>query len=174
MPFLALLGNPIVRYAGAALGILLAIWAFYGWAHHRGALGERAGWEKVVAEQKAVAAKLYADKLAEIAAIERDREALNTKLSQEVSDARQKNTSAVARFNAALAVRLREQARSAAANCAARSAAPPGAARDTELEAPGIFLDRAAIEAARNLASVADDTAAVMKACQKWAIQNGR
>lgn len=169
---IALLANPLVRYAAAIAGVLLAVWGFYGWAHHRGAVSERAIWEKLVAEQKSEAARLIAEKTAQLAAEEKKSEELNVRLSKEVADARAETSSALDRYNAA--VRLRVQAGHGSSCPAPRSPEAAGPVGNPELATPGIFVSEQALRDLGNLASVADDTAAVMAACKAWALEHGR
>ncbi|CAB4202382.1 hypothetical protein UFOVP1623_51 [uncultured Caudovirales phage] len=164
--------SPLFRYAAIALAVLGFLGAVYGVGRIHGATKANARWEAGMARQATVAAKLYSDKLAEIAALERDRETLNTRLSKEVADAREETADALGKFNAA--VRLRVRTQGATANCPAGSPPTASARSGAELEATGIFVSREALEAAGALAAGADATEAVMKACRAWAISVGR
>jgi hypothetical protein len=173
MPFLALLGNPLIRYAAAGLGMLLALWGAYSWAYGR---GERAADERHAVEMQRfrdATVKLAEDRRAEIAARERANEELNTRLSKEVSDARQETDTAHAAYNRAVADKLRAQ-RNAGSCSAPGSPTPAGAAGSAELAAPTLQLDGQALVDLGNLASMADNTESVMKACKAWAISVGR
>lgn len=171
MPFLALLSSPLVRYALAFAGVMALLGGLYGLGHHNGALGERGHWEALIADQKAAAAKLIADRVAENAAKEAQSEALNVKLSKEVADAHAETVSALDAYNRA--IRLRSQG-GGTCRSPAGTAQATGAGSNPQLEAPGIFVSVDALHDLGNLAAAADDLTAVMSACKAWAMSNGR
>ena len=173
MPFLALLGNPLVRYSAAVVGILLAVWGFYGWAEHRGALNERGIWQKKMDEQKADAARLIAEKTAAIAAEESRTAALNNQLEENTANARREIETARNDFDRRLAQRVREQgSRLSCPNPGKPQADSPGGGEN--VAGTSLNVPEQAVRDIATLAKEADELVAVMAACKSWAVEHGR
>ena len=170
---IALLASPLFRYGMAIAGVLAALGGLYGYGHHQGALSERAHWEAAIAEQKAQAAQLIADRVAENNALEAKSEALNAKLEQDHAAATQEIDAAHADYDRAVADRLRIQ-RSRPSSCPAGASEAPNPGSGQSLESPGIFISQRTLTDLGNLAAGADELVATMKACQVWAATVGR
>jgi hypothetical protein len=170
---LALWANPLVRYGVAIAGVLAGLGGLYGWAHHNGALSEREAWQTAIAAQKADAAKMIADRVAENARQEAVSEALNAKLSKEVADAHAQTDDALVAYNRAVAdrVRLSRSRPSCATPPAAETPSPGG---NPQLDPAGIWISGDAAIALGAKSAAADDTQAVMSACKSWALEHGR
>lgn len=172
MPFLALLGNPLIRYAAAGLGMLLALWGAYSWAYGRGESAADARHAVEMQRFRDATVKLAEDRRTEIAARERANEELNTRLSKEVSDARQETDTAHGLYNDA--VRMLVKARSVNPNCTPRGSEATNSSGNQELETRGIFISEGAAVYLGDRAAASQNTESVMAICQKWAFENGR
>lgn len=170
---IALIASPLFRYGVGALLLLGVVGGIYGKGRTDGRASERVKWERVMAEQKAEAARLIDARNVEIA-VERERTAaLNNKLEETVANDRREIDSRLADYNRAVAERLRaERARNSCA--AARQAEAGGASSSEDVAAPGITVSS---EAARDLGALmaeADELTSVMTACKAWALDHGK
>lgn len=165
--------SPLFRYGMAAILVLGLLGAIYGKGHSDGTDKANRIQEARIARMVDESAKLQTQRIADIAALERERESLNTRLSKEVSDAHQETADAHLAYNAAVDKLLRSRPR-VAANCPTGTAETASAPRDTELATPTGEFNRETFTDLGNLAAAADNTEAVMKACQAFAISVGR
>ncbi len=167
---IALLASPLFRYGLAVVGMLAGA---YGYAHHQGALSERAVWEKRVEAQAKEAARLIAAKIAENAALEAKSQALNTQLETDHATAARTIDAAHDAYNRAVAERVR-LARSRPSCAAPGSAETTGSAGSSDVAAAGVYVSESSLRDLGTLAAQADELVATMTACRAWAVEHGR
>ncbi len=175
MPFLALLGNPLVRYGLAAIAVLSLLGGLYGVGHHQGALSERHAWEGRVAEQKAQAADL----LAKINKANADKAAADALFARTLDEAHANEERRIAESASAAERGFSERLRRIAGSRVSCPSTPGPSTSDTRQPAddPTGGRDRLSAEIGRDFAEVgkaAGILSTYVKECQAWVAKNGR
>ena len=163
----------LILWMSALVAIIVAGIVLVAWAEHRGAMLERAGWEKKETQRQKDTADLLRKHADEVAALTLQYNLNNVKVSSD----HEKELEALRRDRAAdrAAVDRAGGLRVTRAVCgpAAGQAEAPGAGGRDEASASTVRLPERVENDLWALADRADEVSAQLRACQAWIVTNG-
>jgi hypothetical protein len=163
----------LILWLAAVMAIIIAGIVLVAWAEHRGAMLERAGWEKKETQRQKDTADLLRKHAAEVAALTEQYHLNNLKVSfdheNELEALRRDRAADRLAFDRAGGLRIPR----AVCNPPAGQAEAPGAGGRDDAGAATVRLPESVENDLWALADRADEVSAQLRACQAWIVANG-